>query len=335
MKHLLLIAILCPIHPDLAISGTAAIPIPQAAAATTPPPPTTPFAGLIAEYLRRDANGHSPNADEISAMESLQPAPDAASIAEAMPWLLKALDNPDIPLHTFALTAIAGLQTAAPIPPGAPSQTAPASEPGATTTPAPLSPPAYKPDVAKVLTPYIAQIATHLTTEESAQNRLLTTTILGGFTPNPPAAIYPPLLAFLKRDDAIGPVGQSAVSDLLQLGPITDDTAAAIARYLRRADQTSDSRANLADMIAGKPNQSQAVNKSLLLYLDSDDQSLRARVILSLPQLDLAPDVFADTKSRIDQIASNPNENLQVVTAAKSIATCWTTPKMTTNCPVY
>ena len=64
-----------------------------AAAQQAAPAPQSPFAGLIAEYLRRDANGHSPNADEISAMGSLQPTPDAASIREAMPYLLKALDN--------------------------------------------------------------------------------------------------------------------------------------------------------------------------------------------------------------------------------------------------
>ncbi len=68
------------------------------------PTPKSPFAGLIAEYLRRDANGHSPTADEISAMEGLQPQPDAASIAEAMPYLLRALSNPDIPSLT-AVTA--------------------------------------------------------------------------------------------------------------------------------------------------------------------------------------------------------------------------------------
>ncbi len=294
---------------------------------TEAPPPKSPFAGLIAEYLRRDANGHSPSPDEITAMASLQPLPDAASITEAMPYLLKALANPDIPLHTFALTAIAGLQSSASEnQPGAPSQTASSSEVGSA---------AFKPETAKALTPYIAQIAAHLTSEEQPANRLLTATILGGFTPNPPASVYPPLLAYLTRDDAIGEVGLAVVSTLIQIAPINDTTAAAITRYLRRSDQTSDSRANLADLIATKPNQSQAINKSLLVYLNSDNNSLRARVILSLPQMDLASNDFAETKSRIDRIAGDPNENLQVITAAKSIAICWTATKLATGCPTY
>jgi hypothetical protein len=289
------------------------------------PSPQSPFAGLIAEFLHRDANGHSPTPEEISGMASLQPPPDAASIAEAMPYLLKALADPDIPLHTFALTAIAGLLTIPPAPAGT-DPNAPVASAG---------PAIYKPEVAKVLTPYIPQIASHLTSEEAPSNRLLTTTILGGFTPDPPAVVYAPLLAYLKRDDAIGPVGLAVVSDLIQFGPPSDDTATAIARFLRRSDQTSDSRANLADLIATSANQSQTLNKSLLLYLDSDDNSLRARVILSLPQLDLAPDVFADTKSRVEQLAGNSSENLQVITAAKSVATCWTSTRMASGCPTY
>ena len=322
MIRLLLLATLTLGAPCLA-SETWENKAPQAES----PPPKSPFAGLIVEYLRRDANGHSPSPDEISAMASLRPLPDPASITEAMPYLLKALANPDIPLHTFALTAIVGLQSpASDLPAGAPSQMGPSSEVGS---------PAFKPGTAKALTPYIPQLAAHLTSEEQHSNRLLAATILGGFAPNPPASVYPPLLAYLTRDDAIGEVGLAVVSTLIQIAPINDTTAAAITRYLRRSDQTSDSRANLADLIATKPNQSQAVNKSLLLYLNSDDNSLRARVILSLPQMDLASDDFAETKSRIDRIASDPNENLQVVTAAKSVATCWTATKLASGCPTY
>ena len=323
MKLALLLSALTLGAPCLASQTWAQATSTEQAAASLPAP-RSPFAGLIAEYLRRDANGHSPTPDEISAMASLQPQPDAASIREAMPYLLKALENPDIPLHTFALTAIAGLQSPAP---EAPTGSASDSSVRAL--------PLYKGDVAKALAPFIPQLVVHLTTEESAENRLLVVALLGGFTPNPPATVYTPLLAYLKRDDAIGQVGLAVVADLFQVAPVTEDVATAITRYLRRSDQTSDSRANLADTIAVAPNQSQAVNKALLNYLDSDDNSLRARVILSLPQLDLAPDVFADTKARIDRMVSDPSENLQVVTAAKSIAPCWNAVKMAAGCPLY
>jgi hypothetical protein len=147
--------------------------------------------------------------------------------------------------------------------------------------------------------------------------------------------VYPPLLAYLKRDDATGAVALAVVNDLLQIGPVSDETAAEIARYLRRTDLTPDAQANLVEAIAGRPNQNQAVDKALLSYLDSDDASLRARVILSLPQLDLAPELFADTKARVAAIASGGQDSLAVVNAAKAVAGCWTQVKMTTGCPQY
>jgi hypothetical protein len=267
-----------------------------------------------------DSTGHSPTPGDISAMATLVPRPDAAAVADAIPLLLKCLDNSDVALHTFALTALTSLEAPPELPPGA-------------ATP-PAGPNAFKPDVAKRLAPIVPQLAAHLT-EESQPDRLLTAQVLGGFSPDPPPSVYPPLLAFLKRDDAIGPVGLAVVDDLLNLAPIGDGTAAAIAMYLRRRDQTSDSRSNLADAIANGAHQSQTLNKALLTYLDSDDDSLRARVILSLPQLDLAPDVFADTQSRVAVLAANSSENLQVVTAAKAVTGCWTATKMTSGCPKY
>ncbi len=207
----------------------------------------------------------------------------------------------------------------------------PNPSPGTTPT---AGPAAYKADVAKALVPAVAAIAARLT-DDDPQNRGLTATVLGGFSPDPPPAVYPPLLAYLKRDDATGAVALAVVNDLLQIGPVSDATAAEIARYLRRTDLTPDAQANLVEAIAGRPNQNQAVDKALLSYLDSDDASLRARVILSLPQLDLAPELFADTKARVAAIASGGQDSLAVVNAAKAVAGCWTQVKMTTGCPQY
>lgn len=316
----------CPIHRgSIAMSGMLGLFLASVSApAQAPQPqPQSPFAALIAYYLARDASGHSPTPDDIAAMAALTPTPDAAAVHDATPLLLKALANPDIPLHTFALTALTGLQT-----PATATAAQPPPLPGA-----PAAPLNYKPEISKQLAPIIPQIATHLT-EESVPDRMLTATILGGFTPDPPATVFPPLLAYLKRDDAVSPVGFAVVTDLLQLG-LTDEVATAITRYLRRTDQTSQTRSDLVDLIASNPHQSQAIDKAILTYLDSDDNSLRARVILSLPQLDLASNVFAETQSRVSVMAMNPNENLQVVTAAKSITTCWTAPKMPSGCPVY
>ena len=311
-------------------------------AQTTQIPDATPsLASRLDTVLQREAGGHSPTPEEIAGFDPIDPLPSPPALTEALPLILKALQNPDSAIRQLALTALGGLQTAAPLlvqTSPAPTSTQPSEPVTAPVSPTPAGPATYKPDIARVLAPAILAIAAHLT-DDSPPNRLQAAIVLGGFTPNPPTSVYPPLLTYLKRDDAISTVGQTVVSDLLQLGPISDTTADAIARFLRRSDQTASSRSDLVDAIASKPNQSQSLNKTLLTYLFSEDPSLRARVILSLPQLDLAPDVFADTKAQIAQIAAfNPaggQDNLQVITAAKAISTCWTSTRTTTGCPAY
>ncbi len=296
----------------------------------------------LTTVLQREANGHSPTPEETAGFDPVDPLPTPAELTEALPLILKALQNPDTQVRLLALTALVGLQTSASISLSSsttPASAAPISEPS--TTPVSLPPTgaaSYKADLARVLTPAIPAIAAHLTGESPA-NRLESAIVLGGFTPDPPSSLYPPLLAYLKRDDAVGLLGQMVVSDLLQLGPVSESTSDAIARFVRRSDQNASTRSDLVDAIASKPNQSQSLNKTLLTYLSSDDPSLRARLILSLPQLDLAADVLADTKAQIAQIAAldpaSRQDNLQVITAARSISTCWTTTRMTSGCPVY
>ena len=273
--------------------------------------------------IERDGNGHSPTDDEITTFSVVAPTPDAEAVKAALPLMLQAAASSDDPLRTLGLTTLVAIQGN---PEGVASQVI-LNQSGQPNT-------VFKPGVAALLAPSIPRLAVHLT-DEAQSDRLLAATILGGFAPNPPAAVYPPLFVFLKRDDAISPVGVAVVADLLQAGPVSAETAAAVSKYIKRTDQTPDNRASLVETIAAKSNQSQALNKTVLDFLLSEDSSLRARVILSLPLLDLSPELFADTRSRIAATAADSGENLQVVNAAKAVTGCWTQPKMTTGCPVY
>jgi hypothetical protein len=303
---------------------------------------TPPLAARVNEVLNRLDSGHSPSADDIAAIQSLDPAPDAPAVAEALPAIRKALASHDGDVRSYALTLLTALE-AAPVAPAAPPQRDFTAAIPREQAPKPDQPPAittahYPPAVAAVLTPAIPEIAAHLT-DDSQANRLLTTAILAGFIPNPPTAVYPPLLAFLHRDAAIGPTGAEVVADLLTLGPITAETATTVANYLNRRDQTSSTRSSLVDSIANKPYQSLEINQALLAYLNSDDNSLRARVILSLPQLELSPETFTELKNRISELAAidpaSGQENLQVITAAKAVTSCWRSIRMTSGCPNY
>jgi hypothetical protein len=281
------------------------------------------------EMLHR--SGHSPTPEEVQAAEMLPGVSDPLVARAALPLLAKALAHPDSAMRKFALAMLVGMQSAAD------AAAAPAAPPAAkplTSLPLPSGPASYKVEVGRVLTPLIPAIASQLTAEDT-ESRTLAATVLGGFSAEPPEAAFPPLLAYLRRDDAIGPVGLEVVSALLQLGPVSAETATAISRYLKRPDQTASAKVELVEAIASRPNQSPAINRALLGYLDSDDASLRARVILSLPQLDLTPDVFSDLKAHVQTIATGNQDPLPVINAAKSVTSCWTSIKMTSGCPAY
>lgn len=301
----------------------------------------------MTDMLTRAGSGHSPTADEIRAVEAMPGLTDAKMAKAVEPLLTKALANPDAAVRGYGLAMLMGLQALPdPMPPlSSADGSAPAAQAATPPSGAKLAqkndslsatagPAAYKGDVGKVLVPLIPAIGRELV-DDDAENRLMAANALGGFMPDPPSSVYAPLLAFLKRDDAVGPVGLAVVGDLLQLGPLSDDKADAIVRYLRRSDQTPDEQANLVEAIASKANQNKIIDKTVVSYMDADDATLRARVILSLPALDLSAETFADTKSKVDGIASGGQENPQVVSAAKAVTGCWTQVKMTAGCPTY
>jgi len=271
-------------------------------------------------------NGRAPSPEQILAAAD-EPQPDASDLQLALPLILKALASNDKDVRAYTLTTLSGLQYAPP----AETLGAAATK---TAAPPPPTQPSYKSAIARLLTPIIPQITAHLP-DDTETNQILITQVLSGFGPHPPTAAYPPLLTYLQRDDAVGPVGQAVVESLLTLGPIPDDVSTAISRFLRRSDQTSATRADLIEAVATRPYQSVAINRALIGYLDSDDPSVRARLILSLPQLDLPLDLFADTKAHVANLAANDQDNLQVVTAAKSVIACWNTPRTPIPCPAY
>ncbi|QHN03543.1 hypothetical protein FTO74_09305 [Granulicella sp. WH15] len=283
------------------------------------------------ELLQRFDNGHSPTPDEILAAND-QPQPTPGDLATAVPLILRAIDSPDKDVRAYTLTALVGLEAAPPTAePKAPENSRPAN---ATPVPVPVLASAFKPEVARALAPAIPRFGARLT-DESETNRLLAAAVLGGFIPNPPPLDYAILCAYLALDNSVGTTGQAVVEALLGLGPVPDAAATAVSSYLRRRDQTADTRASLIDAVSTHANQSLLINKTLLGYLNSDDSSVRSRLILSLPQLDLPPDLFADTKSRVAALAANEQESLQVINAAKAVTPCWDRPHMTTPCPIY
>jgi len=295
------------------------------------PPSRQPVLAVhINEILDRAASGHSPANEEILAAENDSGLTSGDIATALVPLLKRALSHPDAAVRQYGLALLVGIQA---LPDAKITQTdRPAGKLSAADPSQGMSA-RYQADVAKALVPLIQILASRLT-DDRFDNRELAATDLGGFAPNPPPSIFQPLLAFLQRDDAVGSVGLAVVSDLLNFGAVDAATADGITLYLQRTDQTAESRASLVEAIASKPNQSQKVNQSLTSFLDSDDPKLRARLILSLPSLDLSFDSFTQLKARVGEIAAvGSQDNPEVVSAARAVAVCWTVVKMEKGCP--
>jgi hypothetical protein len=296
--------------------------------AQTAPPPSTNYAAELSTMLARNANGHSPTEDEILASETASGLEEPEAARAVAPLVYQALGSRDAAMRRYALAMLLGMQVLPEVATAKPSQTQTKVDTEALVAPSA----AFKPKVAAQFAALLPSIAAQLL-DENTDTRTLAAVVLEGFAPAPPPAIFAPLYAFLRRDDAVGPTGLGVLNDLLSYLPVTPRTAEAIAAFLGRSDQTTPSRLELIEAVASAHTQNQAANQALLAYLDADDSTLRARLILTLPRLDLASGVFEQTRSRVADLAASGQDSAEVVSAAKAITGCWTQPRSSKPCP--
>ncbi len=295
------------------------------AVAQTPPQAGAPFVAQLTTILSRSAAGHSPTDEEIRAAEGGAGLADAATARALAPLLYQSLTSPDAGMRQYALAMLLGLQVL-------PEQAVANAASQQPVKDAPALAASFKASVATQFAPLVPAIAARLA-DDNPDTRSLAALALGGFAPAPPVTVFPPLYAFLRRDDAIGSAGLGVTLDLEQFSPLTPTTAEAIAGFLRRSDQTTVSRIELVEGLAQARTQNAAVNQALLSYLDADDAALRTRLILSLPQLELDAGVYEQTRARIADLAAGGQDNAEVVAAAKAITACWTQPRPAKVCP--
>jgi hypothetical protein len=158
--------------------------------------------------------------------------------------------------------------------------------------------------------------------------------VLGGFVIKPPDAVFAPLLAYLKREDSVGPVGSSVVFDLVRLGPQRPGVAAAIVTFISRPDQTPECLVSSIDAIAHAQMHNEEIDIAVAHELDITKPTVRIAVIRDLPELQLPDDVFAATQTHLRQIAASDQEDPAVRSAANSVLPCWVNDRHK-PCPAF
>ena len=101
------------------------------------------------------------------------------------------------------------------------------------------------------------------------------------------------------------------------------DVQQAILTFLRRPDQTAESRTESIRAMALAQPQNTAVNAELLRWLDSSDTSVQVSLLRNLPRLTLSPADFAWGNARVKQLSEDPAAPNDVRMLATALLGCW------------
>jgi len=244
----------------------------------------------------------------LNLAEALGKAP-LSDIKDILPDVMQAVDDKNPAVRTLALDSIVAIESR--------------SNPDHS----------LRGDALPLLEPEIPRIAAHLT-DDDTHIRSTTASVLGGFVIKPPDAVFSPLIAYLKREDAVSPVGSSVVFDLVRLGPQRPAVAAAIIAFISRPDQTPDSLVSCIDAIAHAQTHSEDIDTAVARNLDIPRATVRIAVIRDLPELQLPDEVFTTIQAHVRQIATNDQEDPAVRAAANTILPCWVNDRHK-PCPAF
>jgi HEAT repeat len=172
-----------------------------------------------------------------------------------------------------------------------------------------------------LLNPYIPAIAAHLTDPDQSVRK--TAVIALGSFGSPISDAFPPMIAYLKRDDATTTIGSGVVFVLAARGSQQTGVEDAIIAYLHRPDQTTSELRDSIQAIAVQNSQSQRLALAILPFVDAADPALSASTIRNLPSQTFPEASFLIAKAHLQAIATDPTQPKIVRDAAADILPCW------------
>jgi hypothetical protein len=225
---------------------------------------------------------------------------DQASIEqlrESVPTILQSVESPDQTIRGFALIAVMSFNQRS------------------------IMESLRTGETLRLLNPYIPAIAAHLTDPDQSV-RKTAVLALGSFG-SPMSDAFPPMIAYLKRDDAITTIGSAIVFELAARGSQRSDVEDAIIAYLNRPDQTTSELRDSIQAIAVQNAQSRRLALAILPFVDASDPTLSASTILNLPHQTFPEPSFLTAKAHLQAIAADPTQPKIVRDAAADILPCW------------
>ena len=147
-------------------------------------------------------------------------------------------------------------------------------------------------------------------------NRRLTLMIIDNLRPDRTSPLVPSMEAFLSREDAVETIGGGVAGILLRAAP--DDAASidAVVRFMKRKDQTLESRESVLQSIRLVRTQNREIGKAVASYADSPDNITSRQALETLQGM--GKTVLSDNQALLQKVAADSSRDPKVRTAAKN-----------------
>jgi hypothetical protein len=125
----------------------------------------------------------------------------------------------------------------------------------------------------------------------------------------------PVLETYLAREDAVSTIGAGVATVLLKVAPNDAESTNAVVQFMRRKDQTSESRGVLLNAIRHvAKSHNREIGKEVAGYADDPDERTSVLAIETLQQM--GESIMLESRQSLSRIASDIRRTPSVRTAA-------------------
>jgi HEAT repeat protein len=254
--------------------------------ATTATPRTYAQANEIANLLRdfeaMAASGTTVTFDEAEPVLERFALANKESVAAAMPAILHATSSPNVAVRRIAAMALYEITN--------------------------------RPEGHVLLSTETATF-TALIVDSDIPIRRITGFAVANLQLNANSPLVPVLETYLAREDAVSTIGAGVATVLLKVAPNDAESTNAVVQFMRRKDQTSESRGVLLNAIRHvAKSHNREIGKEVAGYADDPDERTSVLAIETLQQM--GESIMLESRQSLSRIASDIRRTPSVRTAA-------------------
>ncbi len=241
---------------------------------------------LFRDLEAKAANGIT-NTDEADQVLERFTKGSRDSVAGAMPLILYEASNPHVSVRRIAALTVFGIST--------------------------------RPDGQAFLSTETSTLAALLIDADTPIRRV-TFLAIANLHLSASSPLLPVLMAYLAREDAVSTIGPAVAGLLMQAAPANADSTQAVVKFMKRQDNTLQSRSDtLLSISVARPHNPE-IAKEVAIYADDPDEHLSVHAIETLQGM--GKSVILDNQQSLSRIAADKTRSPSVRTAAtKALST--------------